>query len=154
MKRIFMLALVAPVTLFAAQPALGMERFGEGATASHRGGFAGLQLKLNLGSNGRAVPTARLTMGVTHYSASGNLLQRGNYMPTAELGFSRRGGPEVYVAGLRLSDVQARAGIAPVAAVVAGIAAVGVGVLAVSALDDELNRYQCLLPEKELCGPQ
>ncbi|HEX9931395.1 MAG TPA: hypothetical protein VGB08_00970, partial [Allosphingosinicella sp.] len=157
MKRIFVAALAAPLAMLAAQPALAADDFRElGAAGSRRAGFAGIQLRMSLGEDRPAPPTARLALGVTHYGATGATLQRGSFTPTLELGLTRTGRADLHVAGQRLTDVQRRLGIAPVAAAIVGIAAAGAAVMVVAASsgddEDDLDKVQCFIPEKELCG--
>ena len=135
MKRKFLLPGAALVAGLAAPPALAAEDFRDGATDRYRAAFAGVQFRVNLSGKRLAPPTARLTMGVTHYGRNGQALQRGNYTSSVELGFSGRGGANLYVGGQRLSDIQQRLGIAPAAAALIAVTAVGVGAVVISEMD-------------------
>lgn len=116
----------------------------------HRAAFAGLTLRLSLDGERPTPPVARLRLGMTRYDGQMRMLpDRGE--GALELGLARSGRANLYFGGERVSDMGRRLGIAPGAAAAVAVAAVAVGAVAVSELSEN-DRYQCLLPEQELCG--
>lgn len=146
-KAVMALAALAATT---AAPALAAEdslRFGTESVRT--AAFAGVTFRLSLDGE-RRTPVARLRLGMTRYDGSGRMLpdRSGGAL---ELGLSPQGRADLYFGRERLGDLQQRLGIAPAAAAAAAVAAVAVGAVAVSELSEN-DRYQCLLPEQELCG--
>ena len=138
-----------PLLLLAAQPALAAEPAG----ATRTGGFAGIQLRLSLDPGKRAAPTARLRLGLSHHRSDLRGSAQVRDGGAIELGLTRLGRPDLYVGGHSFADLRQRFRLAPAATVLVIAGGAAVGALAVNELtDDEMNRYQCFLPEKELCG--
>lgn len=102
---------------------------------------AGLNLRLELGQRGRPRPVARLGIGrIQHSRGSGELPEWSrSATPGLELGLSRRGRAELYVAGQTSARVTERlgldgSGMSPVW-IVGGAVLLVVGVLVITNLD-------------------
>ena len=149
MKGMTKILAAASLAVLGAQPALAAEPAGSGATRTSA--FAGVQLRLGLGETKRVAPTARLRLGLTHNSAdyrSGAWARDGGGL---ELGLTKLGRPDLYVGGQSVRGLRQRLGLAPAATALIVVGGAAVGALAVSQMDEDLHKKQCLLPEKELC---
>ena len=135
----------------AAAPATAADLSGNSDRELHRAGFAGIHLRMNIGDGRPAAPSARFAMGFVHHGNLAAAPGRQFHASWLEIGLSKTKRPELYVGQQRLTDVQKRLGIAPAAAVALGLGALATGAVVVASMDDDLHRYQCLLPEKELC---
>ena len=155
MKGTKYLVTLAAVAL-ATQPASAAD-YSEGAHPHFTGGFAGATLKLamNRSRNKDRVPRLQLGVGISqtlHYAGSAAVV----HIPGIELSFTSTAKPLLLVGGQSPSSGRHRLGITTGTAllVVGGLAA---GALAIGTMsgggsnDDELDRRQCFLPEKELC---
>lgn len=129
-----------------AQPATAAEDFtASGYAQRDTAGFAGINIRL---AGKRAAPVARIALGV-HHHAGPDRPSPALRASTLELGFSRLGKPDLYVAGQRMTKIDGRLGLTPVVAALA-VGGLAVAALAISELSDP-DKEQCLLPEKELC---
>ena len=120
--------------------------------AQRTGAFAGATLKLGLNESRRG-SEVQLGLGISQTlqrPGSAALVQ----IPGLELSFAS-GKPSFLIAGQSAASIQRRHGLAgaPVLLAVGGLAgaALLVGAASGSDRDPELDRVQCLLPEKELC---
>lgn len=139
-----------PLLLMAAAPAVAADDRTGAQAPTARAAFAGLNLKLSLDRRGRIAPSARLAAGFAHYEGAA---LRSFQTPALELGFTRSAKPELRVAGQKVQEMSTRLGVAPGVAVAIGLGLAAGGAVVVSAMDEDLHKYQCLLPEKELCTP-
>lgn len=142
-----------PFLLLAGAPALATDyQHNFGATERTSAAFAGFQVRMNIGDRRPARPTARLQLGMAHYAGSaadGHRLER--HGSALELGLSRRGRADLYLAGERVTDVQHRMGVAPLAAVALGIGALAVGTVAVVTLVNGRDPKTGCPPGVEVC---
>jgi hypothetical protein len=148
-------AAAAALLMLAAQPALAADLTGgdHGAIETRGAAFAGLRLRMSIGERRPEPPSARLALGMTYLQSDGRSMVQARSGSTLELGLTGRGSPDLYLSGQRLSAIQHRLGLAPVATALLVVGSVAASGLAVSQLteEEELNREQCLLPERELC---
>ena len=153
MKARTTLPAAAALLMLAAQPASAADLVDDpGASQMHTGAFAGVRFRVGFGERRPDPPTARLSLGMTHFRGDGRAEIRSLPGSTLELGITRRGRADLYVGGQRLQAIQQRFGLAPFATAVLVVGSLAAGGLAVSELTDEdLDRVQCFLPEKELC---
>jgi hypothetical protein len=140
----------------AAQPCAAAEDFREGVQVRHRvGSFAGATLNMTFDRSRREGSGTRLGLGIGQMQAGASSAAA---VPAVELRLVA-GKPLLLIGGQRPSSFHQRHGFAAGAALLAvgGLAAAALTVAAVSGGDDdeesELNRRQCFLPERELCGP-
>jgi hypothetical protein len=121
-------AMMAPCLLASAQPAVAQDIQNFQPTYRKTVGFAGLTVRMSV-QDQELKSTARLGLGLTHRSttAGGTFQSHGFGGSALELGLSKLGKADFYVAGQKLTDAKARFGLAPLAvvAVVAGGVAVG-----------------------------
>ena len=107
-------------------------------------GFVGIRLRMDMGASHRAVPQARFAMGLVHHDAApGGTLQRST--PSwLELGASRSGRAEFYVAGQQFTDLQNRLGVDRTTAAVIGVGVIAVAAaVAISMGDDDDEQAHC-----------
>ena len=154
MKGIKHFAAVAAAAL-AAQPSAAAEGF-RPAHPHVTSAFAGATLKLAAGNRQKA-PSVQLGLGISQtirYAGSAASI----HMPGFELRLAPAGKAQFLVAGQSPSPDKHRFGFGPGTALLA-IGGLAAGALVVTAMsgggakqeEDELERPQCFLPEKELC---
>jgi hypothetical protein len=111
------------------------------STDQRTGAYGGVNLRLEFGRNRRPTPVARIAVGLTQEArASGDASARRNAVPALEVGLTRSGGPELFVAGQSTARIEQRLGarglgLGPVEIVFA-VALTAVTILVVSGLDD------------------
>ena len=144
----------AALLMLAAQPASAADLVDDpGASRMQTGAFAGVRFRIGFGERRPEPPTARLSLGMTHFRGDGRAEIRSLPGSTLELGITRRGRADLYIGGQRLQAIQHRFGLAPIATAVLVAGSLAAGGLAVAELaeEEDLDRVQCFLPEKELC---
>lgn len=122
------------------------------------GTFAGARLSLPLGAAAPSERKARLGLGISRFHASfdssGRKQER--YLPGVELRLTGTGKARLMLGGQSKASIEQRLGISSsgAVAIVGGLAAAALVVASMSGGgdDDELDKKQCLLPEKELCS--
>jgi hypothetical protein len=128
----------------AANPCLAQDqmRFAQ-QPAQERGAFAGVNLRLDLGSRERPKPVARLAIGPAFERNAGDgILPTRSRAPDAgfEFGLSRSGRAELHVAGqpaARLSErLGAKGDLLSPPVIVFGVLLIGVGILVLSSSGD------------------
>ena len=105
---------IASAAMLVAQPCLAAPDAGDPRYADRQtGAFAGAQLKLALGSKERAVPTARLQLGMTQrYQGHGATAPSRSFNVSAlELGVTGTGRPMLLVGGQDTSALKRRLGM-------------------------------------------
>ena len=134
----------AVLLALASQPAAAAGDFREAQVARPTAGFVGIRLRMDMGASHRAVPQARFAMGLVHHDpVRGSALQRST-PAWLELGASRSGRPEFYVAGQRFTNLRNRLGIDRTTAAVIGVGVIAVAVaVAVSMSDDDDRQAHC-----------
>lgn len=132
-----------------AQPCLAAQDLtASGYVERRSGGFAGAQLKLELGRSARTVPTARLQVGMTHrYQGVGMSLPSRSFNVSAlELGLTGGRQPLLLIGGQDTSSIKRRLGVNGSATttllVVGGLALAGLAVLLITSDNNE-----CPIPE-------
>lgn len=119
-----------------AQPCLAADAFQHGAADERRSaGFAGLQVKLPIGTGRSETPSARFQLSMIHQyrGTSGSGIARTERAPGLELGLDRRGQPSFHAGGqpLRLPEQRLNAkGSTTTWLIVGGVVVLGVVVLA------------------------
>ena len=127
------------------QPATAAGDFRDAARVPATSAFVGIRLQMNMGATHRPVPNARFAMGlVRHDGAHDTALLR----PTRswlELGLSRSGRAEFFVAGQQYTDVRNRLGIDQTTVAVIGLGVIAVAAaVAVSMNDEDDDDAHCL----------
>ena len=105
---------IASAAMLVAQPCIAAPDFGDPRYADRQiGAFAGAQLKLALGGKERAVPTARLQLGMTQrYQGPGATAPSRSFDVSAlELGLATTGKPMLLVGGQDTSALKRRLGV-------------------------------------------
>lgn len=154
MKGLRYFAPVAALAL-AAQPCAAAKPF-EAAQYNHvSSAFAGATLKVGMNRNKQEAPGIQLGLGISQtlrYLGSGTAIQ----VPGIELGLIPTQTPKLLIGGRAASSLDRRLGLSTGAAI-AAVAGLAAGALVVGSLsgggsrEDESDRRQCLLPERELC---
>jgi hypothetical protein len=127
----------------AANPCLAQDQMGFGHRPDQQAAaFAGMNLRLEIGRQGRPKPVARLAIGRFPGTDRSDIMPGPvrSAAPGLELGLTRGGAAALYVGGEPASRVKERLGanrweLSP-AAIAFGVVLVGVGVLVITNLDD------------------
>ena len=155
-KAKFLIAAAAAAALVA-QPAAGAELAGERELGHRSSAFAGATLRIALDRHQPQAQRPRFALGVSRVDERVDSAARVARLetPALELTLGQNGQPQLLIGGRTANETRQRLGFAAAPAVlaVAGLAAVGLVMSSGSGSDDdELNRRQCFLPERELCG--
>ena len=132
----------AAAMMCAASPCLAQDDMGFGHRSDQQSAaFAGVNLRLEIGRQGRPQPVARLAIGRSYAADRSDIMpgHRRSAAPGLELGLTRSGAAQLYVGGEPTSRVKERLGanglgLSPVA-IAFGVVLVGVGVLVITNLN-------------------
>ena len=121
------------------QPVLAAQAFRDtGAQEQRSGAFAGLNLRVPLGSREAARPTARLQMTTTHQYRSASSFR--SVRPDGiEFGLTGKGNADVYVGGARIADTEKKLGLTGMSDWILPVALLGAVVVGVVLLTDGDN---------------
>ncbi len=111
--RAIRLAAAAAVAMLAAQPCLAADDFrGLGAGERQSAAFAGMRLRLPMGSANSERPSARLQLTTFHdYRDAAGAMVRSHRSPGMELGLDRFGRTSFQMAGQDMAQAQQRLGV-------------------------------------------
>ena len=137
MKRTWLVAAAAASML--SQPVLAAEAFRDtGALETRKGAFAGLNLKVPLGTREAAKPSARLQLTTSYNQRSAAGMR--SYRPAGlELGLTGKGQPEMFVGGVRLAETERRLGLTGSNDWILPVALLGAVIVGVVLLTDGSN---------------